>query len=274
MKKMLAATAIFLGLSGMQAPAAAPTKISLARMDCGSIAVADLDIFSDTYLYVGKTKTLTDSCYLIRHGDSVMIWDTGLAGALAGQPGMTQGPFTMTLKTRLVDQLAQVGLKPADVDYVGISHYHDDHTGQAADFPAATLLMGKADFDVAKVYPPAQKAFQPWIAGGSKVEPIEGDKDVYGDGSVVILDLPGHTPGHHALLVRLASGPVLLTGDLYHFTEQVANEGVPSFNTNRADTLASIDRFKAIAKNLGAKMIIQHEPADIAKLPPFPQAAQ
>ena len=97
---------------------------------------------------------------------------------------------------------------------------------------------------------------------------------MFGDQSVVILDMPGHTPGHKALLVRLKSGPVLLTGDLYHATEQVANRGVPSFNTNRADTLASFDRFQAIAKNLGAKVIIQHEPADIAKLPAFPKAAE
>jgi glyoxylase-like metal-dependent hydrolase (beta-lactamase superfamily II) len=86
--------------------------------------------------------------------------------------------------------------------------------------------------------------------------------------------MPGHTPGHNALLVRLASGPVLLTGDLYHFTEQVLIKGVPPFNTDRADTLASMDRFDKIARNLQAKVIIQHEPADIAKLPPFPEAAR
>ena len=97
---------------------------------------------------------------------------------------------------------------------------------------------------------------------------------MFGDKSVVMLDMPGHTPGHKVLLVRLKSGPVLLSGDLYHATEQVANRGVPSFNTNRADTLASFDRFQAIARNLGAKVIIQHEPADIAKLPAFPQAAE
>ena len=89
-----------------------------------------------------------------------------------------------------------------------------------------------------------------------------------------MLKLPGHTPGHYALLVRLASGPVLLSGDQYHFTEQVKNRGVPPFNHDRADTLASSDRFDRIAANLKAKVIIQHEPADIAKLPAFPKAAQ
>lgn len=100
------------------------------------------------------------------------------------------------------------------------------------------------------------------------------DKDVWGDGSVVILDTPGHTPGHKSLLVNLAGGAMLLTGDLYHFTEQVANNGVPSFNTSRADTLASFDRFRAIARSRRATVIIQHEPADVAKLPAFPKAAR
>ncbi|HEV2044858.1 MAG TPA: N-acyl homoserine lactonase family protein, partial [Sphingomicrobium sp.] len=162
----------------------------------------------------------------------------------------------------------------ADINFVGISHYHDDHTGQAADFPGATLLMGKGDWDAVKGRPPTAARFKPWIEGGSKVEPVAGDKDVFGDKKVMILDMPGHTPGHKALLVRLASGPVLLTGDLYHATEQVANRGVPSFNTNRADTLASFDRFQAIARSLKAKVIIQHEASDIAKLPAFPKAAE
>ena len=89
-----------------------------------------------------------------------------------------------------------------------------------------------------------------------------------------MLNLPGHTPGHRGLLVRLASGPVLLSGDLYHFTEQVERRGVPPFNTSRAETLASMDRFGRLGRNLGARIIIQHEPADIAKLPAFPEAAR
>ena len=249
-------------------------QISITRLDCGSIQVSDFDVFSDTYLYEGKPKALTASCYLIRHGDRTLLWDTGVAGSLAGKSAETEWVFTISLKERIVDQLAKLGLKPTDVNFVGISHYHDDHTGQASDFPSATLLIGSGDWDVVKTRPETAKRFTPWISGGGKVEPVARDKDVFGDKSVVILDMPGHTPGHKALLVRLKSGPVLLTGDLYHATEQVANRGVPSFNTNRADTLASFDRFQAIAKSLNAKVIIQHEPADIAKLPAFPAAAE
>jgi glyoxylase-like metal-dependent hydrolase (beta-lactamase superfamily II) len=104
--------------------------------------------------------------------------------------------------------------------------------------------------------------------------PVSSDIDFFRDGRVIMLKMPGHTPGHSALLVKLATGNVLLSGDLYHFAEQVPNRGVPPFNDNRAETLASMDRFDNLAKNLNAKIIIQHEPADILKLPVFPAAAR
>lgn len=267
------AVAVMLAVSA-SAQTTPAAKLSLTRLDCGSIQVSDFDVFSDTYLYPGRAKALTSSCYLIRHGDRAMIWDTGVDGALAGQPAASQGVFTISLKSRLVEQLARIGIKPGDVGFVGISHYHDDHTGQAKDFPGATLLVGSGDWDAIKARPATAARFTPWISGVAKVEPVARDKDVFGDQSVVILDMPGHTPGHKSLLVRLASGPVLLTGDLYHATEQIPNRGVPAFNTNRADTLASFDRFQEIAKNLKAKVIIQHEAADVSKLPAFPKAAE
>ena len=251
------------------APAAAQAPaLKLWRLDCGSIHVSDFDVFSDTYLYEGKPKQLASSCYLVKHGEQYLLWDTGVAGPAK------QWVFTISLKERVVAQLARIGVKPGQVTYVGISHYHDDHTGQAADFPQATLLMGSGDWEAVKGRPETAKRFTPWISGGAKVDPVARDKDVFGDKSVTILDMPGHTPGHKVLLVRLKSGPVLLSGDLYHATEQVANRGVPSFNTNRADTLASFDRFGGIAKGLNAKVIIQHELSDIAKLPTFPEAAE
>jgi N-acyl homoserine lactone hydrolase len=79
----------------------------------------------------------------------------------------------------------------------------------------------------------------------------------------------------HSLLVRLKQmGNVLLSGDLTHFHENYEDDGVPTWNFNRADTLASLDRFKRIAKNLQATVIIQHDPRDISKLPAFPAAAR
>jgi N-acyl homoserine lactone hydrolase len=274
MTKLLAATlALGMSLPALAQPVKPAAEVQLWRLDCGSIQVSDFDVFSDTYLYEGKPKALTASCYLVRHGDQYLLWDTGVDGGLVGKPS-SEWVFTISLKERVVDQLARIGIKPAQINYVGVSHYHGDHTGQAVDFPGATLLMGPGDWEVVKGRPETAKRFTPWISGGGKVEAVARDKDVFGDKSVVMLDMPGHTPGHKALLVRLKSGAVLLSGDLYHATEQVANRGVPSFNTNRADTLASFDRFQAIAKSLNAKVIIQHERADIAKLPAFPESAK
>ena len=252
--------------------------LSLWRLDCGEFEIKQYGaFFSDTFQYPPGPKDIVGSCYLIRHGSRYMLWDTGLTDELVGR-GFSNAQQTLRVRRSLIDQLKQIGVRPEQIELIGISHWHFDHVGQAPRFPQARLLIGKGDLDLLRMTPPPDedsvKALAHWLSGAGKTETVTRDKDVFGDGHVVMLKLPGHTPGHYALLVRLASGPVLLTGDLYHFTEQVANRGVPPFNHDRADTLASMDRFDRIARNLNAKVIIQHEAADIAKLPAFPKAAQ
>jgi glyoxylase-like metal-dependent hydrolase (beta-lactamase superfamily II) len=282
----LIATAVVASALGaaLQAQPAQPPRaqqqvpLALWRLDCGEFTINQYGaFFSDTFQYPPGPKSITDSCYLIRHGDRYLLWDTGLPEALIGHP-MATPMMTLRLARSIADQLGQIGVRPEQIELVGISHWHFDHLGQVARFPGARLLMGAADIEMLRAAPPpdadSATALARWLTGGGAVEAVTGDHDVFGDGSVVMLTTPGHTPGHHSLLVRLASGPVLLTGDLYHFTEQVENRGVPPFNHNRADTLASMDRFDRIARNLRARVIIQHEPADIAKLPAFPRAAQ
>ena len=252
--------------------------VALARLDCGSepqpVSVAS---FSDTFAYPDLKLPLIYSCYLIRHGDRYMLWDAG--NALDGAPEAPKVP--------LVDLLARIGIPVDAIDYVGISHHHLDHTGQAASFPKATLLIGKGDWDLlsasrppngmdAKEFAMRSARLAPWISGGGKVELLTRDrKDVFGDGKVVMISLPGHTPGHHGLLVKLEkTGYVLLTGDASHFHENYASNGIPVWNANRADSLASLDRFKKIAENLRATVIIQHDPRDIGKLPAYPRFAE
>ena len=267
---------LLLVLAGV-AESAAATDVALARMDCGvepqPVSVAS---FSDTFAWPDLKLALTYSCYLIRHGDHYMIWDTG--NALDEAP---EAP-----KVSLVDQLKRIKLSADDIQYVGISHHHLDHTGQLSAFPKATLLIGKGDWDVMSAsQPPAgmvaasfatrRARFAPWISGGAKIETLTKDrKDVFGDGSVIMISLPGHTPGHHGLLVKLEKmGYVLLSGDVTHFRENYDSDGIPTWNASRADSLASLDRFRNIAKNLKATVIIQHDPRDVAKLPVFPAFA-
>ena len=277
--KLLAGLTALAALTAFQSPPpAAPAPLSLWRLDCGEFEIKQYGaFFSDTFQYPPGPKDIVGSCYLIRHGDRYMLWDTGLTDALVGSP-MSNAAQTLRLNRSIVDQLRQIGVRPEQIEFVGISHWHFDHTGQARHFPQARLLVGRGDLDLLRATPPASAdsatSLAHWLTGGGEVTETRGDHDVFGDGRVVMLRTPGHTPGHNALLVRLASGPVLLTGDLYHFTEQVENRGVPPFNHDRADTLASMDRFDRIARNLGARVIIQHEPADVAKLPAFPQPAR
>ncbi len=260
------------------APQATP-EVTLTRLDCGTGSPREIGMkppldaglqFSDTYDYKGLKVPLVYSCYLIKHGDDYMVWDTG----------HPMNAPNVAPKVSLVDLLGKLELKPENIKYVGISHYHGDHVGQVASFAKSTLLIGKGDWDA--LTDPAKKQamadpanFAPWISGGSKVQPVPADKDVFGDGTVVMLNTPGHTPGHHSLLVKLQQmGYVLLAGDLTHFRENYENNGVPLFNVDRSETLASLDRFKKIAANLKATVIIQHDERDISKLPAFPAAAK
>ena len=260
-----------LGLSS--AAAAQDTDISLTRLDCGRATEPwPLASFDDTGGHDGVARALTSSCYLIRHDEELLVWDTGIDPAKSGDPD-----GGITLDRTLVEQLAELGIAPADVDYVGISHYHYDHVGQARAFPQATLLIGTADWAVIRDGSPwvDRALFIPWLDDNGTVREIGGDLDLFGDGTVRLLSMPGHTGGHHALLVRLPeTGPVMLSGDLAHFTANYENEGVPAFNDDRADSLASFDRFKRMADHYAATVIIQHEPDDIDKLPLFPQAAR
>ncbi|MBS0422662.1 MAG: N-acyl homoserine lactonase family protein [Proteobacteria bacterium] len=262
------------------APAPAPAPVKLWRLDCGALQESDLNDFSDIEAYTGQSRHFTVSCYLIQHGDTYMLWDTGLPDEDLGLP--LEGPRSTgeTVSKLLPDELAAIGVKPQQIAIVGISHYHTDHTGQAHHFPQARLLIGKGDIVALRTGTEAfvkehAKPLEHWLNGGAKLEEVDGDKDVFKDNSVVMLSLPGHTAGHHGLLVRLAGkGAVLLSGDVAHFRENYENSGVPKFNVDRAQSLASIDRFKGLAKNLHATVVIQHETGDIGKLPAFPNFAQ
>jgi glyoxylase-like metal-dependent hydrolase (beta-lactamase superfamily II) len=258
-------------------PAAQPA-LSLWRLDCGSVFVPDLDFLSDSFAFSGTSRTVAVSCYLIRDGDQYLLWDAGLPLSRLGEGRTSVGGGRARLARTIVDQLREIGVAPAQVTRLALSHYHSDHSGQAATFPQAILMIGAQDMAVvrgsAAAFNLAREEFAPWRDGGGRVDEIVGDRDVFGDGRVIMLATPGHTPGHHSLLVRLASGPVILTGDLWHFTEQMRVGGVPRINVDRADTLASMDRMMRIAAALGARIVIGHEAGDIAKLPAFPAFAR
>jgi N-acyl homoserine lactone hydrolase len=262
--------AVFAAVMVLALPTGAATTapdIQLWRLDCGEFPDFDIAQMSDTFAYPRRVKTLANSCYLVRHNNEYMLWDTGFSSK-------TIKAFNgaVTMRETLVDQLSTIGVDPRQVLIVGISHSHPDHTGQAAQFPKGRLLMGKADFDF--LAQDNSEDIAPWLTDKAILEKVSGDKDVFGDGSVVMLATPGHTMGHYSLLIRLHKfGPVILSGDLWHCREQVSHNGVPPEIVDRAATLASMDRILKAATNLKARIIIQHEKLDIPKLPLFPASA-
>src|SRR5690242_16824157 len=177
---MMIAAALVVWASAAPAQAA---DVKLWRLDCGTIQVNDLSLFSDIFAYVGQKRKLTDSCYLIQHGADYMIWDTGLPAGLKGAPLSSTDALSPSLTQTLPEQLTALGVKPEQIAIVGISHYHFDHTGQAGDFPHAKLMMGKRDLDALKAEPAPfgadPKALAHWLKEGGAVEEVIGDKDVY-----------------------------------------------------------------------------------------------
>jgi len=163
----------------------------------------------------------------------------------------------------LVDQLAALGLKPDDIRYLAFSHLHFDHVGNANRFPRATWILNRQEL----AWAPA--LFSAYAQ--AKTVMIDGDHDVFGDGSVRILKAPGHTPGSSALLVKLPHrGAVILSGDLYLTLEGRQEHQVPTVNADRADTLASMQRIEKMARNLVARVIVQPDPHEFERLPKPP----
>lgn len=250
--------------------AEAPLHVDV--LDCGKLEVSDMDGFSSAGDYAGQTDTLVDTCYLVRHPKGILLWDLGLPGMLVGNGPVTQGVFTVSMDTSLTEQLGALNVVPSEIDYVAISHSHFDHTGQVDQIQGSTWLVNQKEKDA--MFPPDGSApydpsLAPTFAMFSPMEQqlIDDEYDVFGDGTVVIFQTPGHTPGHSSLqLMMPESGAVLLTGDLYHRKESRELKRVPRFNFDEAETLVSMDAFEARAERLGAKVIIQHEPDDIEPL--------
>jgi N-acyl homoserine lactone hydrolase len=254
-------------------------NVRLYAFDCGRIDFKDMGLFSDTGEYDGKSGSLVDPCFLIRHPKGNLLWDTGLGDALLGRNDPANGDgVTLRVQVRLLDQLASIGIAPSDVNYVAFSHFHLDHTGNANAFIAGTWILNQTELNwaLAAPTPPVvdPKSFSAYKT--VRTQMINGDLDVFHDGSVRILKAPGHTPGHQVLLLKLAkSGSVLLSGDLYHQRSDRPRAGenagrVMLINSSRADSLASIARIETIIKNTHARLIIQHDRDDIKLLPVSP----
>ncbi len=222
-------------------------------LDCGAAHAPDQARWSPG-VNVGQPIDLVDNCYLIHHRQGWMLWDTGVPDELFGKDQPAAAPIPWTRPKSLIAQLAAIGVQPADIRFIGISHTHGDHVGNVDKFPAATVLIQKTEYDWA--FASATKPF----SATHPVEKLEGARDVFGDGSVRIVPTPGHTPGHESLLVDLpTTGFVLLSGDVAHFQDNYDHRRVPGGNTDKAASVASMDAVAELITQYHAQFWINHD---------------
>jgi len=277
---MIAAAMLLLTLSS-RAQDSAKAADRLYVLDCGQGHAPDESRWT-VGVNVGKPIDISDSCFLVRHAGDYFLWDTGISDAVAAMPDgwlPTNNPVTDIHWSRaktLESQLAAIGVKPADIKFIGISHTHPDHIGNVELFPGVPILIQKAEYD--SYFAPGKEGIlkppgdsRPTFLKDHPVKLVQEDLDVFGDGSVMIISTPGHTPGHDSCLVHLAkTGWILLSGDAVHLRDNWNNRRIPYFATMPAEqkvqTLLSMQRLADLMSFYHAQLWINHEKSESDKL--------
>jgi len=249
-------------------------SLRLYVFDNGRISGLDPKLFNFTREEL-KEVDFVNTSYLIVHPKGTLMFD---AGAVIDSHFKADGaPVTegiMSASKPLGPQLASAGYRPADITFFAMSHYHSDHTANANDFAGATWIVQKAERDLMFSDSPQgiiQPATYAALKGSKTIVLDNEDRDVFGDGTAVLMATPGHTPGHQVLFVRLAKrGPVVLAGDLYHYPEERTTGRVPTFEFNAEQSRASRQKVEALVKRTGAQLWIEHDLATHAPLPKAP----
>jgi len=268
---------LFLSISaGLFAWSATPQTASPVKLyifDCGTLKSGNPDVL----LARGVTTTdMSVTAYLVVHPRGTLLWDTGvIPDDLIKPEGTTEARATVHKTVR--SQLAEIGYKPSDITYLALSHNHYDHSANANSFAGSTWLVQKAER--AAMFPdtppqnPSNAASRFSALKNSKSVLLDGDHDVFGDGSVMIVATPGHTPGHQSLLVNLRNtGRVVLSGDLYHYpAERTLKDFTPFAALGNAEMeVASKAKMEALLKEKKATLWIQHDILAYAQLKKSP----
>ncbi|UPK37242.1 N-acyl homoserine lactonase family protein [Bradyrhizobium sp. 186] len=241
----------------------------LYRLDCGHSLANDQSVWTPGENQ-GHSIEFSSTCWLVKRGNQWLLWDTGVPEATVNDPnGWSTLPklIVYRLDKTLTGQLAEIGLKPSDVAYVAISHTHGDHIGNVGLFPDARILMQRAEYEwIHGSNGPNENVNQLMalarrLLGNPRgMRLIDGDLDVFDDGSVTLISTPGHTPGSQSLLVHLRnSGFIILSGDVVHLEENFAKSRVPSLNTDKQASVESMDKIRQIIKTYNATMFINHD---------------
>jgi glyoxylase-like metal-dependent hydrolase (beta-lactamase superfamily II) len=220
--------------------------------------------------------------FLIEHPKGLVLFDTGYSWKMAEDFDaymeemsklkliVDHRPFTRDL---VVDeQLKRHGYDPAKVGYVVVSHGHYDHAGAVGLFPDAQIFAIAGEMRYA-AWPDARhvrlgfKSTDIAATRGLNWTEPDADHDLFGDGSVVILKTPGHTPGECSLRVRLKNETVMLTGDTLHLRAQIKTLHGMGGDYDKKQAADSVKRVVEMAKADSARLWINHDPDDWAEYP-------
>lgn len=240
--------------------------------DCGLLNLDSLEMFNLTQSE-SSVRQMFVPCYLIEHENGRLLWDGGLPKSVADAEGPVSIDGGSMVYTRwIVDQLADMDISLSDVTHVAYSHLHFDHAGAANFFVESNVIMQRKEWDAA-FGGESEFVDTSLFDGlkGAKLSFIDGDYDVFGDGSVKLIYSPGHTPGHQVLLIALENtGQVLLSGDLYHTRANRCLRRAPTFNYDAEQTLKSMTKVEQLLAENGATLWIEHDKAlaDTLKMAP------
>jgi len=259
---VLALAALIVGaLARAQPPVV--SSVRLYVLDCGTLINNRPEDYNLTREEVADTN-MAVTCFLVIHPKGILLFDTGLSDRLVGRPlyeNYIFGYGQIKMNT-LSGQLADIGGAPADITYLALSHSHIDHVGNANDYAGSTWLAQKAERETmfgAHAAPPWAGAYA--ALRHARTEVIEGDHDVFGDGTVILKYTPGHTPGHQSLYVKLAkTGGVVISGDLYHYGEERKLSRMPTPEQQGA-TAASRAMIEQFLRQEHAQLWIGHSMA-------------
>ncbi len=263
------------------ADAAKKTVDRMYVLECGELKIKDISANWSPGVNVGKPMDFSDTCYLIRHGDRLMLWDSGISDSVADKPEGVSGAgglLTQFMPRTLASQLQVLNIAPTEVTDIAFSHFHSDHVGNANLFTAAKLYIQQPEYDAAFGPDAAKSGFAPAFYEKLRANPtvkLTGDYDVFGDGSVIIISTPGHTPGHQSLLVRLPKrGPVILSGDLAHFQDNWTNRRVPLRNFNKEQSAQSMEHVAKLLETEHGELWINHDQKQSARITKAPAAIE
>ncbi len=200
-----------------------------------------LYVFSSGALTIGKnilqnlgptdTIQVPVGFFVVMHPKGNVLFDTGNNDKIITDPSYW-GPFfkalnpVVTPEVAIDAQLGKIGLKPDDIRYVVVGHLHLDHGGNIGKFPNSTMVVQKDE--IRNAFWPEPGTAGPYILGDKMIQ-LEGDMDIFGDGSVVVKRWVGHTPGSQMMIVRLPkTGTIILTSDNVYFRENVEKNIPPN----------------------------------------------